>query len=103
MSEKIFDLEQELLSCWHVIDDINLLYESIGDDPAYESLEPKALDTLMNLTLGLKAVYEMRFQKCWGTFEAVAKEYHHYRKLSGVDRDKELHALFAEAYKATDA
>ena len=57
-----FDLEQQLLEAWKVTDDIQLAYElSVeGSDP----------DQLANLLLGLKTLYDIKFNKLWDTFES---------------------------------
>lgn len=64
-----FNLEQELLSCWHITDDLYLLLKEC------ESIEnSETADRISNIVLGLKSVYEMRFQKTWDTFEDLLKE-----------------------------
>jgi len=57
-----FDLEQQLLDAWKVTDDIQLAYELSmeGNDP----------DQLANLLLGLKTLYDIKFNKLWDTFES---------------------------------
>jgi hypothetical protein len=74
MSDKLFDLEQQILNCWNVIDDIDLCIE--------ES------DT-KELLLAVKVLYELKFQKMWNTFEQVSKE---YREVSS-ERDSFKHML----------
>lgn len=72
----IFDLEQQILQCWIVTDDIEMLYKHFGDHPRFAGLDPKAEDEMMNLMLGLKSLYALKFETMWKTFEEVAKEYH---------------------------
>lgn len=72
----ILNLEQEIMKAWHVIDDIDLLYEYFADDPFFEGMEAKHVDKIMNCMLGLKSVYDVRFDKLFRTFEQVTKEYH---------------------------
>lgn len=92
---KIFDLEQAILGCWHVTDDIELLYERIGDSTDFQGMNPKHVDDIMNILLGLREVYDMRFNKCWSIFEETTKEYHKLHKMSGIDREEEILALFS--------
>jgi len=55
-----FDLEQEIMKCWKITEDIELLYYN------FDQLDE---DQQMNFLLGLKELYELRFQKLWNTFE----------------------------------
>ena len=49
MSDR-FDLEQEILRCWAILEDIELLKD-----------KPELIDSL-------KEVYEAKFQRCFDTF-----------------------------------
>jgi len=51
-----FDLEQEILSCWVITDDLKLVK---GDDENVQAI----------ITL-----YELKFQKLWDTFEEMVKQ-----------------------------
>lgn len=64
-----FDLEQQILSCWHVTDDINLLYKSVME-------RDMSRDEIANVLLGLKSIYELKFNETWDTFEKHIKEYY---------------------------
>jgi hypothetical protein len=55
MSDR-FDLEQEILRCWAILEDIELVRG-----------QPELIDSL-------KAVYEAKFQKCFDTFSEYWKE-----------------------------
>lgn len=79
----IFDLEQQIMNCWAVVDDIDMLYKHFGDHPKFGGRwNSEAEDEMMNLMLGLKSLYELKFQKMWDTFEHVCKDYHTYRKIA---------------------
>jgi len=54
-----FDLEQEIMKCWSVVDDIDVLYHS--DDMSE--------DERQNYLLGLKTIYQVKFEKLWTVFE----------------------------------
>lgn len=59
-----FDLEQEILACWNITDDLDRLLSQC------EMIEPaETADYIQNIVLGLKSVYAMRFQETWDTFE----------------------------------
>jgi uncharacterized protein YeeX (DUF496 family) len=83
---KIFDLEQEIMDAWHVVDDIDLLYENVIETDM-------STDDIANVLLGLKGVYSMRFQKLFNTFEEVCKEYHAMRKENGTTRGIKINAV----------
>ena len=54
-----FDLEQEIMDCWGVVDNINIIYETYGD-----------MDSeLANVLLGLKTLYHLKFDRLFSTFE----------------------------------
>ena len=70
---KIFDLEQEIMKAWHVIDDIQLLNENVMETNM-------SRDEIANALVGLESIYNMRFIKLFDVFEEVCKEYHAMRK-----------------------
>lgn len=76
MSNSIFDLEQQLLECWGVIDDINLVTSHFTDDPMWEGMDPKVQDALSNKYIAISELYGLKFDALWHTFEQVCKEYH---------------------------
>lgn len=78
----IFDLEQQIMECWGVVDDLDLLYYHLGDDPKFAGLDAKAEDEMMNLLLGLKSIYQLKFDRMWKNFEEVCRIYHQNRKIA---------------------
>jgi hypothetical protein len=84
---KIFDLEQEIMECWHVVEDIDMVTAWFINDPRWEGMEPALADALMNKYSAIKQLYELRFEKLWSTFEEVCGEHHKYRKLSLNERE----------------
>ena len=64
---KQFDVEQGILNCWMVTDDIKLIYEHIGNQGMTE-------DQIMNALIGLETLYQMKFDKLFNDFEAMLKE-----------------------------
>lgn len=91
---KIFDLEQELLECWRVIEDIDVVTKYFIDSPQWEGMDPKLADALMNKYFSIKELYDLKFQSMWLKFEEVSKEFYQYRKLSGVERDELIQEAF---------
>jgi hypothetical protein len=87
MSNAIFDLEQQLLDCWRVTDDIKLITKHFVEDPVWEGMDPKVSDALMSKYFAIKELYELKFDEMWHTFEAVCKEYHQYRKAAEESTD----------------
>lgn len=65
MSDR-FDLEQQILDCWKIIDDIKLLDKNV--------LEGKieggnmTTDEISNYLLGLESIYNLKFQQMFDTF-----------------------------------
>lgn len=55
-----FDLEQEILDCWHICDDLETIYsnEALGLN-----------DDVLNVLIGLKTLYHMKFERTFSTFE----------------------------------
>jgi len=76
----IFDLEQDIMNCWNVCDDIDVVTSNFVDSPEWEGMDSKVQDALMNRYFGIKELYDVKFQKLWTTFEAVCKEHHELRK-----------------------
>lgn len=66
MSDR-FDLEQNIMHCWNVCDDIQL-YLDMHDEMNE--------DQRMNYLIGLKQMYQMKFERLWNNFEAcvIAKQ-----------------------------
>ena len=65
MSEKDrFDLEQDIMKCWNVTDDIDLLYRGVLE-------RDMTSDEVANALLGIKTLYAMRFDELFRTFERL--------------------------------
>ena len=65
MSDR-YDVEQSLMSCWTVIDDIKLLSEAILDGKMNT-------DEVANYLIGLHSVYGLKFQNCFDQFSELQK------------------------------
>ena len=63
-----FDLEQDIMKAWNVVDDIRLLTESMLDGTT-----PMTEDQISNILIGMEHIYELRFNKLFSTFEKCIK------------------------------
>lgn len=59
MSDR-FDLEQGIMQCWNVCDDIELLLGS------WDNLNE---DQKQNYLIGLQQMYQLKFERCFEQFE----------------------------------
>ena len=57
-----FDLEQQIFDCWHIVDDIKVLNESICESNL-------TADEVANVLIGLEQLYQLKFDKLFRTFE----------------------------------
>ena len=62
-----FDLEQHIMSCWNVCEDIKVVYRQ------YDYSSPSE-DEMMNLLIGLEQLYQLKFQQLFDTFETLIRE-----------------------------
>ena len=59
-----FDLEQNIMQCWNVCDDIQLALDS------WDNLDE---DQKQNYLIELKQMYQLKFEKCWNSFEICCR------------------------------
>lgn len=65
MSYTRFDLEQDILACWSVVDDLKTLKQAVNENDTLEVGEYiKALSML----------YDLKFNRLWATFEKHLSE-----------------------------
>lgn len=65
MEANRFTLEQEILECWNITSDIDtVLYMMDTSDKLNE-------DQIMNALIGMKTLYEAKFDKMFKTFEQL--------------------------------
>jgi 5-formaminoimidazole-4-carboxamide-1-beta-D-ribofuranosyl 5'-monophosphate synthetase len=67
MSDR-FDLEQQILKCWNITEEIQLLNEQVLEN------DELTKDQISNYLLGLHTIYEMKFDKLFNQFETMVKE-----------------------------
>jgi hypothetical protein len=63
-----FDLEQQILSCWNMVEDVKVLNAHMLD---YRDMSQ---DEISNYLLGLETIYNVRFEQLFATFEKLIKE-----------------------------
>jgi len=55
-----FELEQAIMNCWHVVDDIKTVTNHA---------QKLSQDDLLNALIGLSTVYQLKFEDLFGEFE----------------------------------
>jgi hypothetical protein len=60
-----FDLEQQILNCWNITDDLDLYNER------HDSMTE---DQRMNYIIGLQELYNQKFERMWSTFEQLVQD-----------------------------
>jgi hypothetical protein len=59
-----FDFEQQLMDCWRITDDIRDASEGLLEGDLNT-------DETSNILIGLRQLYELKFNKLWDMFEGV--------------------------------
>jgi hypothetical protein len=76
MSDLIYDLDQEIMRAWNVVDDIELLSENILNNFRKNG----DLDSVANILIGLKSLYQIRFEKVHSMYEEVVQQYNDLKR-----------------------
>lgn len=61
-----FDLEQQILDCWHIVDELKTLGEAVCDNNL-------STDQTANVLMGLEQLYQLKFDKLFRTFEELVE------------------------------
>jgi hypothetical protein len=90
----IFDLEQGILRCWNITDDIG----EILDDLEHGHMEmPEAAEALR----AYQKVYQRRFESCFGQFEDFCGEVRDLRvRITELERSPEPGASMGKKVKS---
>jgi len=56
-----FDLETQIMDCWSIINDIDLVFHAELED----------CDKTSNALLGLSSIGELKFKRLWKTYEEL--------------------------------
>ncbi len=60
-----FDLEQKIMNCWNVVDDLKVIIEAVDNDKL------KTMDEVSTLLHGLANLYHIKFEDTFECFEHV--------------------------------
>lgn len=85
MGRDRFDLEDEIMKCWNITEDIDMIMERILDSKSFEGMPAELSDKTANLLIGLKELYNLRFQRLWETFEYMVNDDQFNSKLPAVN------------------
>jgi len=66
---KLHDLEPMIMDCWHVCDDLQVVFKQIGDGER----EPTH-DEMMNTLMGMQQLYEWKFQQLFFKYEELCRD-----------------------------
>jgi len=70
MTKTRFDLEDEIMKCWHITDDLDTVSDLVLDT----NMDAEDMDKLLNALIGMKTIYDKKFQKLFGTMETLIRE-----------------------------
>ena len=66
MSHIVHQLEEKIMDCWGVCEDINVVWTEHSDGD-----EPMSDDEVANVLLGMEQLYNLKFQRLWRVFEEL--------------------------------
>lgn len=77
-----FDLEQDIMNCWSVVEDIKELSRCKMDRRKMTE------DEVNNYLLGLETIYQVKFERLFETFEMLIKQnaFHDRSEVSTYER-----------------
>lgn len=65
MSYTRFDLEQDILACWSIVEDLKMLKQAVNENDTLEVGE---------YIKALLMLYDLKFNRLWDTFEKHLSE-----------------------------
>ncbi len=65
---QLYDLEQPIMDCWSVCNDLETIYRQIGDGEI-----DFTQDELMNALMGMQQLYQWKFEQLFDKYEQVIK------------------------------
>jgi hypothetical protein len=68
---KLHDLEEKIMDCWSICNDLETVYQQIGD----EEREPTTTE-LMNALMGMQQLYQWKFKQLLNKYEDVIESQH---------------------------
>jgi hypothetical protein len=67
IQEDRFTLEEHIMSCWNVTEDIDLLFRNISE-------KEMTKDQIANCLLGMREIYNLKFDETFRLFEKLVYE-----------------------------
>lgn len=71
---KPYELDQKIMGCWQITNDLDSLFRDVVETDKLDR------DTISNAILGLKTIYDMKFNHLYTDYETMLKELHEQRK-----------------------
>tara|TARA_R110000796_G_scaffold28691_5_gene78233 strand:- start:313 stop:693 length:381 start_codon:yes stop_codon:yes gene_type:complete len=68
-----FNLENEIMDCWGVVEDLDTIIESL-DSEFYVGIKPEHADRLANILIGVRYLYDTKFEQMFKTFGECVSE-----------------------------
>ena len=81
-----FDLEQDIMNCWQVVEDLKTFSRRYLDGPKMTE------DDVANIMIGIESLYQIKFEQMFNTFEQCIKN----RQFDYDDRVKRITFLERE-------
>ena len=78
MSSLTHDLEDKIMECWSVTDDIKVVYEEL-----LNGTDKMSADEISSILSGMASLYNRKFERLWAVFDAVCEH-------GGIWLDEEL-------------
>jgi hypothetical protein len=69
----VYDLEQQIMECWRVTDDMKILTEEVMEGDFNK-------DQICNVLIGLEQLYAIKFNKLFRTYEKHLGDYYNLTK-----------------------
>lgn len=69
----VYDLEQQIMECWRVTDDMKILTEEVMEGDFNK-------DQICNVLIGLEQLYNVKFNKLFRTYEKHLEDYYNLTK-----------------------
>lgn len=67
-----FDLEQQIMNCWNIIEDIKLLNDGVLEGRPGSTKMTQ--DEISNYLLGLETIYSLKFEQMFDTFSTLISQ-----------------------------
>lgn len=90
MSKYRFELEQRIMSCWSVVDDLKAIYT------AHQDRRAMSVDEMSNVLMGLEHLYNIKFEALFECFEKYLMEVHEGEEAKEDLRHLKYQAKLAE-------